>query len=528
MNPTPPPLAAARPAIAQVAGLLRKPRGLRRWLPILLLLGVLPFALLMGMALPLLPIRFSIVAFGLVVLILAVVCVLLLPDKRRVPYRLIYAVFGIAVLMSFLWPNFAYVPIPALPTKNPERLVWATAIAYWLYTLSTNRELRERLARRISQPGIAWLVFGLMAWRALSVPFSEYSIYGVYLVVREYFEYLPALLFPLTWLRDLDDVRRLARWLLYAVAATCVLALAEYVRGENLFIAFVPYDPTNEGFLRAVVESKLRGGQYRVQGSFDHPLLLAQFLGIALPLLLWLGWTDPSWRIRLLTLGTLLLLPAVMWFTRTRMALGLSAFIGALAVTLVVLAAARRPRTDNSNLRAAIGLVALAAVGTAVLAFMVQLAIGRTQEEASSSMVRLMMLERAVEATASSPLVGEGPGIGGFQAAARGAGGLVTLDSYWLLLLLESGLPALLMLLALLAAGSWRVVVAMRNGLDRPTDRARLAFGLAALSFSLSSAVLGTPHNLPLMFMVLAALVALDDPDPTPTTTAGGTPPARA
>lgn len=520
MNPEHPSIAIARAAAAatpnalhgpsRLAGLLRRPPGLRRWLPWLLLVSVMPFALVMGMALPVLPIRFSLVAFGLVVLVLGVVVMLLLPDKRRVPWKLIHAVFGVAVLTGFLWPNFAYVPIPALPTKNPQRLVWAAAIAYWLYTLSTNRELRERLARRLAQPGLVWLALGLLGWRALSVPFSEYSGYGVFIVVREYFEYLPALMFALTWLRGLGDVRRLARWVTLAMGVVCALALAEYLRGENLFLALVPYDPSNENFLRAVVESKMRGGEYRVQGSFDHPLLLAQFLGVALPLALWLAWTDPSWRMRLFTIATLLVLPAVMWFTRTRTALGLTAFVGALAATLVAIAAVRQPRADGGNLRAAIGLVGLAAVGVAVLAFMVQLAVGRTEEESSSTQVRLLMLERGLDAMIASPLVGDGPGVGGFQAAVIGTGGLVTLDSYWLMLLLESGLPALLMLLAMLAAGSWRLVTAMAHGLDE-ANLARLSLGLAMLSFALSTAVLGTPHNLPFMYLLIGALVALDD-----------------
>lgn len=507
-----------------MAGLLRRPRGLRRWLPWLLLLGVMPFALLMGMALPVLPIRFSLVAFGLVVLVLLVGVMLLLPDKRRVPRRLIHVVFGLAVITGFLWPNFAYIPIPALPTKNPQRLVWAAAIAYWLYTLSTNPELRDRLARRLAQPGLVWLALGLLGWRALSVPFSEHSGYGVFIVVREYFEYLPALLFALTWLSGLDDVRRLARWVIFSTAILCGISLLEVVRGENLFLALVPYDPSNENFLRAVVEAKLRGGEYRVQASFDHPLLLAQFLGVALPLALWLAWTDPSRRVRLLTICTLIVLPAVMWFTRTRTAVGLTAFVGALAVTLVALAAVRKPRADGGNLRAAIGLVAMAAVGVAVLAFMVQLAVGRTEEESSSTQVRLMMLDRGIEAMLASPLVGDGPGVGGFQAAVIGSGGQVTLDSYWLMLLLESGLPALMLLLAMLAAASWRVVTAMSRGLDE-ANLARLSLGLAMLSFALSTAVLGTPHNLPFMYLLLGAMVALDD---APAAAADGASAARA
>jgi O-antigen ligase len=481
----------------------------------LLLLFLCGLAAFMGLALPVVPLRLSLVIFGGAIALLLVVVILLVPNSKRVPYGLIFVVFAVAIVTRFLWPNFAYLPIPALPIKNPQRLIWLLAIGFWLYTLSTNRELRERLARRCAQPGIAWMVFVLFGWRVLSMAFSEYAGYGFYLIARELFDFLMIFLFALTWVRGVEDVMRIGRWLLAATAVICGLAAVEYFRQQNLFLAFVPHDPNNEEFQLAALEAKLRGGLYRVQASFNHPLLLAQFLSVVLPVLMLSLWADRSRAVRTSAFVTLLVMVPVLWATQTRTALGVSAFVGALALLLVALHLTAKPGNGNnrSNLLAAIALVFLAAVGVAIAVFLVQLAMGRTAEESASSLVRIEMLQRAIKATQEEPLVGLGPGIGGYEAAAVFTRGRATLDSYWLIVLLESGVPAIALFLALLAAGARHVVTALQMGLSGE-GRILGAWALAVLSFAVSSSVLGTPHNLPLLYLALAVIVALRDREP--------------
>lgn len=489
-----------------------KNKPTRQLLAPLLLVALSLLATLIGLGLPILPMRFSLIAFGGAIVLLLAMGILLLPDARQVPYKAIFAVFSIAIITRFLWPNFAYLPIPALPIKNPQRLLWALALAYWIYALSTNTELRQRLAQRVSSSRIAWLVLAFFVWRAMSVPFSEFPGLGMTLLLRELFDYLPAFLFVLTWVRDANDVSRIGRWLLFATVVICGLAAAEYAGKRNLFLSVIPYDPNNEEFLQAALESKIRGGVYRVQASFNHPLLLAQFLSVTLPVLLLTLWGDRSRGIRAIGWCVLLVLPAVLWSTQTRTALGVSAFIGALAVLLVALEAVRRraPGSDRRNLQAALVLVFLTAIGAAVMAFALQLAVGRTSEEAESSRARVEMLDRAIVGARERPLLGAGPGVGGFEAANVNSRGRVSLDSYWLIVLLESGVPALALFLAALAAGAWRVVPAISRGL-LGESRVQAAWGLSIVSFGISSMVLGTPHNLPLLYLALGVVVALDD-----------------
>lgn len=481
----------------------------------LFVIGAVFLAALIGMALPVLPVRMSVIGVGLILLFGGVLLVMLIPDRRSVPYRLIFAVFFVAVFTRFLWPNFAYIPIPVLPTKNPQRLLWFLAIVYWLYALGTNRELRERLAKRCSEAPIIWLIFALFAWRLLSLAFSEHPAFSIMPMVFEAFDYLPAVLFALTWIRDENDVLRICRWLMLVTLVILGLTVAEVALQQNIFLRLIPFDPNNEEFLQASLESKVRGGQYRAQASFNHPLLLSQFVAVVMPLVVLCARFDPSWAMRRLALVTLAGLPFMLWAARTRTGIIVALLVaGALLLGAVLhrlwhRAPARGRRVDGS-LAAAIGLLSLLALSMAALVIIVQLTLGRTAEEAASSYARVEMLQRAVTATADSPLVGYGPDQGSVLAANTNSRGRSSLDSFYLTLMLDSGVPALLLFLCTLLVAAYRVrLLVTGQGLR---DAAQAAWALAVVGFAVSAAVLSTRHNVPLLYLALGILVALAQP----------------
>ena len=449
-----------------------------------------------GLLLPVLPLKISLTGFGLVALVVLAAAVLLMPNRKVVPYRLIFAVFALAVITRFLWPNFAYLPIPGLPTKNPQRLVWALAIAYWFYSLATNPELRQRLARRCARAPMVWIAMFLLAWRLLSVFFSEYPGVGLLRLMLEFFEYLPILLFALTWVRDVGDVQRVGRFLLIVTASVCALAAVEVLTQKNLFLSVIPVDLNNEEFIQAALESKVRGGVYRAQASFNHPLLLAQFLCVTLPILLFTMRYDSARTVRFVAMAVVLTLPMVLWATQTRTALGVSALVAIIALLMVTIGAIGRPgrggRSSRTNLLAGIAMMGLLAIGAVIVAFAVQLAVGRTAEEAGSSNARVEMLQRAIKATQEDPLIGLGPGVGGFEAANFTSRGRVTLDSYWLLVLLESGLPAFAALVLLFLLGSMRAASARPSTTDMSYPRQR---GMGIERVGLCIDIVGAGHT---------------------------------
>lgn len=470
-------------------------------------------ALLLGLSLALLPYKLSfllaILILGSTGLLVAVVA----RDRSSENYKVVYLVLVAALAGRFLWPNFAYVPIYALPSKSPQRWLWALCIAYWLYSLLVHSELRSRLATRLTRPSIAWLMAAFVGWRLLAAASGDLAVASLYVMAGELFDYVPAFLFALTWVRDVRDAERLAFGLVLVALIVGLLTGIELIVKQNLFMQIAPYDINNEGFLMAALEAKQRGGSYRAQASFNHPLLLAQFAVTVLPLVAFHILRGQRWQKRALASLVLLLVIVMLWASRTRTAIGVSGFV--VATLILCLAAnmiAERRSGIHRPLLGGLWLLAGFTAFVAIIAAIYVLTAGRTAEEVSSSMGRLAMLQRATVAALAHPLLGYGIAVGNLQAANYNSRGWATLDSYFLTQLLEAGIPALLLyitLLALCASAFVRQVFARE-----PTREGLLVamWGLAMIAFGMSSLILSTPHNMPLFYLGVGVVGALSCP----------------
>lgn len=469
-------------------------------------------ALFFGLAVSVLPLKLSLIGTMFILLIVGGVVVLLMPEQAAAAQRAMLMVMFIAFAAKFLWPNFAYIPINALPTKNPQRLVWAAALAYWAYSLATNRELRQRLGARISQSRIVWTILALFVLRAVSIAFSKYPAVSSYTVLIEVYDYLPALLFALTWIRGEEDVRAFGKAIVITTLAVSAITAAEVILKQNIFTRLVPTDVSNEEFLVMASEEKLRGGVYRAQASFNHPLLLAQYIVTVLPILL-LTFKLERGIFRMLAALAIATVPVGLWASRTRTSIIVAGFVLAAVFLIAALNRARMNSPDyGKQIRGALSVLGGIAAAGILVAVGYVLTVGRTAEEASSSGARVEMLYRAAEAAQDSPVFGFGPGLGAPKAAVYSSRGTGSLDNYWLILLLDSGLPVMLLFLVLLGFGAKQMLRYLFKGHRDPTLGVSGMWGTAVVAFGLTTTILGTPHNLPLLYFALGTLVALQFP----------------
>lgn len=470
-------------------------------------------AILFGLVLSIFPIKLGLSIIGLVMFVIGTIVILRMPERVEPRNALLFAVLLIAFSTKFLWPNFAFIPIQALPTKNPQRAIWALAILFWLYSLATNGELRKRLSYRLSHSGALWVALALFVWRALSIGFSDQPFRSTYIILVEIFDYLPALLFALTWLRDESDLRILGKGIVLTTLVISAITAAEIVLKQNIYVKLLPFDLANDEFTVMAIQEKLRSGVYRAQASFNHPLLLAQFIVTALPVLLLTFRTEPGWAWRTLAGTAIAAVPVVLWASRTRTAIVVAGFVVATAFLINAVHSARR-RTGGyrRQLTGGLSFVTGLAIAGALAAVIVVLTIGRTSEESVSSMARVEMLHRAMIGAEKAPVFGIGPGMGGAQAAVYSSRGTGSLDSYWLILLLDSGVLAMLLFLGLLWYGLRRVFTYVLHGHEKPTLATEGLWGLAVVAFGLTTTILGTPHNLPLLYFAIGALVVIQYP----------------
>ncbi len=450
----------------------------------------------------------AIVGIGVIGMVIAV----LLPDVGHDRSRTVMALLILAVASKLLWPNFAYIPVPGLPFKNPQRWIWLFCTCYWVYALLTTSALRERLAHRATRHPLSWLVFAFFAWRLVSCVGSTLPGVSLFLVATELFDFLPAYLFAITWIRDEDDVARLGHAIVLVMLGIELLALLETALKTNPFVSLVPQDTSNEDFLRTAVSSKFREGGYRAQATFNHPLLLAQFLVFALPLALgaWRSGASASRRrSRVFATMALLLLPAALWSTHTRTAV-VSGVAGAILLGLALAwQAVRAPgKRFAQQVAGYFGLIVMAAGLLATAGLAQVLATGRSAIEVSSTQSRLTMLDLALRSAGEAPLLGHGPLVGTFTAALRSSDGTVSLDSYFLTQLVESGWPGLLLYTAFGLAALW-LYLRVASGSPKVHPPASLDWSLALVTFVLTTTVLSTAHNMPLLYLALGVMVAL-------------------
>ncbi len=471
----------------------------------------LVLALLIGLAIPLLPMKVSTI-FGLMIITaMGIIVAFLLPARESVPERMIAALLVLAIASKFLWPSFSYIPIPGLPTKNPQRLIWAACLLYWVYTLMVNKELRERLAKRLSQSSTSLLVGIFFTWRFIAIFNSDYPDVSVRIFLLELFDYVPAYLFALTWLKHSIDVRRITTSLVVVLICIQFITLIEVITKSNLFLALVPTDTSSEEFLAAATETKMRAGFYRAQASFNHPLLLAQFAVSVLPLVLAGLFAKGQMLRRGLSVFALLGIPMILWATQTRTAMASAAVVVVVAGLLVAYNAATvKQHGFNKNIGGTIFLLCGSLLAVAALFLVIGLAEGRTAEESGSTFARVLMLELALDAAKDSWLLGYGPGVGGYKAALTSSNGRSSLDSQILSQLLEAGVVAMVVYsLFFFQAGKRFFGLAKVAGTEAGITYAMWC--LTVVIFGFTSLVLSTPHNMPLLFFALGAIVVLKE-----------------
>ncbi|MBY0467397.1 MAG: O-antigen ligase family protein [Burkholderiaceae bacterium] len=477
--------------------------------PILIFLLFLGLAMLIGLAVPLLPMKISTI-FGLMIITtLGIVIALLLPAQNAVPERTIAVLLILGIASKFLWPSFSYIPLPGLPTKNPQRLIWAICILYWVYSLMVNKTLRERLATRLAHSRTSLLVGIFFFWRFLAIFNSDYPDVSLRIYLLELFDYAPAYLFALTWLKDSIDVKRITTALVVVLIGIECMTLVEAITKSNLFLALVPIDSSSEEFLAAATETKMRAGAYRAQASFNHPLLLAQFAVTALPLVLAGILARGQSTRKSLSILAALGIPMILWATQTRTAMASAAVVIVAAGLLTAFnAATKKGQGFGRNIAGVIALLAgvLIAIAAAFLVYV--LASGRTAEESGSTFARIQMLQLAMGAAADSWLFGYGPGVGGYKGALTSSNGRASLDSQMLSQLLDAGVVAMVVYALFFVQAAKRFVM-LRSFVDSDSGLIQAMWCLSVFVFGFTSLVLSTPHNMPLMFFGMGVVVVL-------------------
>lgn len=479
----------------------------------LLGLGMLLLCLLLGLMAAVVPVGTLARLLALPGAILLAVVMWMLPKRRAAPDGwLQLALLSLLVLIN-LWPGYVVYRVGGLPSVNPTKLAWLGFLMLAAGSIMLCEEPLERLARRCrAHPWIIFSVLFLMAWRVISAGAGEQPVPQVLSLGSEIITYYVLFFAALAVLRDERDVQRLLAVLMAAAIVQALLASAESVVKHTLFDRFVSVGSEDSAAVLDMLREKFRDGHYRAQGTFEHPMVLAEFMAMIAPLaaIPFLSRKTGLWR--WICVAFLPVAFAVILSSRSRV--GIAVLLAAVLMTgtLLLLPRGARARHSGASLSLAVSiflLPVLLVAGYFAMQEVSHLIAGRSAGEASSTMSRVLMLQRGIPLIHASPFVGYGNGMGavklGFFDGVR-----FNIDNYWLGVALDAGLPGLVAFAAVFALAA---LLGLKYYRQRD-DRAGLTAGFMAISIIIllgCKTVLSIASGFTLGYVLIAAIIVLGE-----------------
>lgn len=408
----------------------------------------------------------------------------------------------VSVFLGVVWPRYASIKLPGLPALPPARIALFVLLIFFIYLFAKRADFRRRLISAIHYHGLVlYPLLALLLWRLIGIAGSEIPLLSVRGVLNESLSvYLP-LLAALALVRSRQDVHAVLSVFLAATVVVVIVALYEFSVGRNVFYELFQVDSE---YLEQVLQDKLRGGTYRLQSTFAHPLALSEFLVLMVPVAIYMAFVRGfRWGRSLALLALVALAAFVIIRTGSRSGMGGFAVVLALTAGIALTRLLLRARDGVLGGLYLLGIVATVMCAGIAIFLTQEVLIGRTAGERSSGLVRVLMWERGLEKAWEHPILGWGQDLAAQVLGFIGNRGVLTIDSYYLSVLLDTGFPGLtLYLIALLMA----IGVFTAHGLSVRTNNLLAALMVSAVvAFSLIKVVLSLHHNHG-HFMVLIAV----------------------
>lgn len=426
------------------------------------------------------------------------------PASSRIE-RLFFYVMLASVFLTVAWPRYASVRLPGLPALPPSRVALFVLALMFVYLLVKKVDFRSHLFQAIHRHG--WVVYPLLAvlcWRLIGISTSELPFVSTRGVLNELLSvYLP-LLAALAIVRTRRDIHAVLVTFLAATAVVVAIALYEFSISRNVFYGLLEIDSE---YLERSLREKLRDGSYRLQATFFHPLVLSEFLVLMVPVAIYMAFVDGFRWLRSLALLVLAAFATFVIFeTGSRSGVGGFAVVLGLTVIMAFLRLALRSRDPVIAGFYWLGILATVFAGAMAVFLILEFLVGTTSETRASGMLRLLMWETGLTRAAERPILGWGQNLAAEVLGFVAGQGILTIDSYYLSVLLDAGYPALALYLFAIAAA---VVTFFRHGVAPGETNLLAALMMSGVvAFALIKVVLSLDHNHGLLMVLLATTMA--------------------
>ena len=465
------------------------------------------FGLTLGVAAVILP---PTGAFGVVALA-AVVLLWVMPDLPVVSTGAIRKTFFVMLAVDLCVPFYYTVQVAELPWISARRVATFALVAPFSLALASSPDVRGRVAGRMrSSRLICVCAFGYLAMAFLSVFTSVWTTQSASFLSEVLLTWYVPFVATIYVIENEEDVRFLLKVICCCALFITAAGVLEFFLQRRYFFDIYP-KPMLDAFLAAnpIIEaeyesSPFRNGLYRASSIFGTPLSFGEFEIIVAPIGLYFAAHGRSAFER--ALGWVVALGAIVgvFVSGSR-----GAYIGLFvsAAVFLVIWAVRKAIHDRASLAPAlIGLLGAIGFGSLVVLVSVwrrahNIVLGGAEGDASNQ-GRYEQWLAALPSIKSNPVTGTGVATGAYVINSS------TIDSYYLSVLIETGVPGFLFFTGMICAAIW-------YGLRRyPVDKSQMGAAAGALAcsfiaFGVYRAALSQTENHMLFFSFLAIFIVI-------------------
>lgn len=447
--------------------------------------------------------------YSLVLLLpLGLVTLWLLPDTDKYPHNFLMGLFYLWFILSILWPYYIVFAFPGLWDLYPARLLLALLLIASIYFLSKSTQLKHNLHGLYSSYRIIFIFFiFILLNKLLSIFLGESPSFAANAFIKELSEVFIPVILVMALFASKKSVLRFIDVLAILGFIVVAVGLVEYSLQQNVFQYFLPsWLFSSQEYIQNAMAAKIRG-EYRLQSVFGHPIVLGQFLVVVLPIFIYkLFAVKGFWSkffIFLMIPPTLF----VMFYTGSR-----SVFAGIFA-ELIIFGILFVYKVLNIHRTSFIGwLFVIVSPAILMLVFLLaftsnELLMGQTARELNSTMSRIAMWNQGLDILYSDPLAALfGHGLGR-SALVLGwiTNGILTIDSYFLSVLLDGGFPGLFFFISFFVLVFYSVLaVIKKQGFSDPVPIVLIIsiWGYITVAF-----ILSLTHILKVLYILTSLLL---------------------
>lgn len=465
------------------------------------------YAIILGISVTLYPIW---VALALIFLLLPVLY-FNQTISIKLPNKLLLSLFLLSITLMILWPRYLVLKFGG-PDITPQRIVHGVLIGAWLVALisPTYRTESMRTIKRYST--IVLMVSMLIVLRIFSSLHSAYPTISLYGAINEILVADLPFFILLGLIREPRHVVKIAFAILAAGIVVAGLGIFESRLQHTLFASLIPPGMSfSSEYIQQAISEKIRGGAYRIQSTFSHPLLLAEFLVFVFPIAVYFAFAGKDKLSKFTGILGLFLFPVALILTGSR--------AGVITIIVIVLIISiflvrRSLRQQTFGMAGLVTVILSSALISAVMITILMAGIirsdyfsGRNIDEKQSSKARVTMIQNGLPLIAKQPFLGYGVNMAANELGFKGNGAL-TIDNYYLSLALESGFFAPILFCFIVAVVAY---MGFSLGLSDLGSNGLLAGMLSTslLGMMLIQLILSIPHNLPFLYTTLSLILLL-------------------